>query len=153
MSTCKKGLTIKELYDMLNQFNHRDPEFFNPLFVYDQNHNSYWYIAYTDSYEDDDGKQKPLYFLKEKLDLDIKNMASKEGKMVSSLLIFQNTIIALTVMVSMKQFVDKGMGDIEIPMVFDGDEDTYFIKQACIVKKSSNVFGKIAPTFELIVDR
>lgn len=156
MSTCKKGVTIKELYSLFGGFNHRDPEFFNPLMVYDQNRNSYWYAKYIDCYEEDDGTYVPIIFLSKKEDInpDPEKFDNLKFKMVDQLTIIKSSIISLSVTTVLGNYIGMDKGDCEIPLVFgDGSDDIYYIKGAILVKKSSYVFGKYLPTFELIVDR
>lgn len=156
MSTCEKGLTIKELYSIFGCFNYRDPEFFNPLMVYDQNHNTYWYTKNIDHYEEDDGSKVPVIFLAKKEDINPgpEELDYLKYRMVNRAIIVQSTIISLTVSAALSAYISMGKGDCEIPMVFgDGSDDIYYIKNATLVKKSSKIFGRYLPTFELIVDR
>lgn len=153
MSTYDKGLTIKELYDLFSSFNRRSPEFFNPLMVYDQNNDTYWYAKRIDYYEEDDGSHAPVIFLAKKEDInpDADDLENLKYRMVNRVTIIQSTIISLTVSVALSAYICNGKGDCEIPIIFE--DDVYYIKGAILVKKSSYIFGKYLPTFELIVDR
>lgn len=156
MSTCEKGLTIKELYSIFGCFNYRDPEFFNPLMVYDQNHNTYWYTKYVDYYEEDDGSHVPIFFLNRKEDInpDPEKFDNLKYRMVNQITIIESSIISLTITTVLGNYISMGKGDREIPIVFgDGSDDVYYIENVTLVKKSSKIFGRYLPTFELIVDR
>lgn len=153
MSTYDKGLTIKELYDLFGNFDRHNPEFFNPLMVYDQNNDTYWYAKHIDYYEEDDGSHVPVIFFAKKEDInpDPEELANLKYQMVTQATIIQSAIISLSVSVALDNYIRNGKGDCEIPMIFE--DDVYYIKGAVLVKKTSYVFGKYLPTFELIVDR
>lgn len=156
MSTCKKGVTIKELYSLFGGFNHHDPEFFNTLMVYDQNDNSYWYAKYIDCFEDGEETYVPIVFLnrKEEINPDPEKFDNLKYQTVNQLTIIKSSIVSLSLLTVLGNYITMGKGDCEIPMVFeDGSDDIYYIKAATLVKKSSKVFGRYLPTFELIVDR
>lgn len=157
MSTCEKGLTIKELYSLFAGFNHRDPEFFNTLMVYDKNHDTYWYAKYVDCYEDGEETYVPIIFLNKKEDINPEFISLDEiykPQDPMQIRIIKTSIISLSIITLLGNYITMGKGDCEIPMVFgDGSDDIYYIKGAALVKKSSKIFGEYRPTFELIVDR
>ena len=152
--TTKKGLTIKELYDLLAPFDGRNPYLFTTFMIYDRTNDSYWYASNISYYEDDNGEEYPVLILDKKENLCIPSIRNNEKLFIPNISIIKMTIISLSVKTVMKNAIDFGKGDVEVPFIFgDGSDDIFYIENAFIVTKTSHILNSYFPTLELVVDR